>query len=274
VHARAVPIGNHADLREERVLVDSDQPPRRYTARGMLLKWRAAGRAANRMNKPSNLEGCALLARVPLGDLRRDCPTARTVAIRHRGTIYRQGEPARAIFCVLEGQVTIARANADAAVLTTAVLGPGDFFGAALSGTTKSEDTARAKGAASIWRAPIDEFRRLLSHHPDISWEFVSMLARRQRQMERRLESFAFKRVEVRLAETFRELSGGFATRCEHGFGQHLRLSQQELADLVGASRPVVSTILNRLRDKGVLGYNREYVCVRRIEDIESLIES
>ena len=226
------------------------------------------------MSKRNDLEGCPLLAGLPPGDLRRDSPTARIVAIRHRGTIYRQGEPARTIFCVLDGQVTIARDNHDGATITTAVLAAGDFFGAALSGAAKSEDTAKAKGAVSLWRAPLDEFRSLLQRHPDASWEFVSSLARRQRQMERRLEGFAFKRVEARLAETFRELSGGFAMRCEHGFGQHLRLSQQELADLVGASRPVVSTILNRLRDKGVLGYNREYVCVRRIEDIENLIES
>lgn len=218
------------------------------------------------------MKGPALLAEVPAAELRRDCPTARIVTVRHRGTIYRQGEPARSVFCVLEGQVTIARGNDDGAMVTTAVLAAGDFFGAALGGATESEDTAKAKGAVSLWRAPIAEFRRLLQQHPDVSWEFVSTLARRQRQMERRLESFAFKRVEVRLAETFRELSGGFAMRCEHGFGQHLRLSQQELADLVGASRPVVSTILNRLRDKGVLGYSREYVCVRRIEDLESLI--
>ena len=49
-------------------------------------------------------------------------------------------------------------------------------------------------------------------------------------------------------------------------------LTQQELADLVGATRPVVSTILNRLRKQGVLGYTREYVCVRAIETIEQLI--
>jgi CRP-like cAMP-binding protein len=196
------------------------------------------------------------------------------VAIRHRGTIYRQGEPGRTVFCVLDGQVTIARVSYDGATLTTAALGPGDFFGPALSGATEAEDTARAKGVVSVWRAPINELRCLLLNHPVAAWEFVSILARRQRQMERRLESFAFKRTEARLAEAFRELSGGFATRCEHGFGQHLRLTQQELADLVGASRPVVSTILNRLRDKGVLGYNREYVCVRRIEDIENLIDS
>lgn len=223
---------------------------------------------------PTLLNGCPLLAAVPPGELRRDCPTARIMAIRHRGTIYRQGDPARSIFCLLDGQVTIARADSDGAILTTAVFGAGEFFGAALSGATQTEDAARAKGAVSVWRAPVDEFRRLLAHHPDASWQFVSMLARRQRQMERRLEGLAFKRVEVRLAEAFRELSGGFAMRCEHGFGQHLRLSQQELADIVGASRPVVSTILNRLRDQGVLGYSREYVCVRRIEDIENLIDS
>jgi CRP/FNR family transcriptional regulator, cyclic AMP receptor protein len=226
------------------------------------------------MNKPNELNGCPLLAGVPPEDLRHQCPSARIVAIRHRGTIYRQGEPGRTVFCVLDGQVTIARVTYDGGTLTTAALGAGDFFGPALSGATAADDTATAKGAVSIWRAPIDEFRRLLLHYPTVAWEFVSLLAQRQRQMERRLESFAFKRTEARLAETFRELSGGFATRCSHGFGQHLRLTQQELADLAGASRPVVSTILNRLRDQGVLGYNREYVCVRRVEDIEKLIDA
>jgi CRP-like cAMP-binding protein len=222
----------------------------------------------------SGLEASPLLAGIPPDELRRDCPTARVVAVRHRGTIYRQGETGRNVLCVLEGQVTLAKVNAEGETLTTGVLSPGDFFGPALSGAAEAGDTARAKGTVSVWRAPIGEFRRLLVHHPDASWAFVEMLTRRQHQMERRVEGFAFKRVEARLAETFSELSGGFAMRCEHGFGQHLRLSQQELADLVGASRPVVSTLLNRLRARGVLGYSREYVCVRRIEDIEDLIDS
>ena len=225
--------------------------------------------------KSRNLtEASPIFAGVPQEHLKRDCPTSRIVEIRHRGAIYRQGEPAKSVFCVLEGQITIARETSDGSTLTTAMFGSGDFFGQALSGAKHYEDTARAKGAATIWRAPLEEFRTLLRNHPDASWEFAATLSRRQQQMERKLEGLAFKRVEVRLAETFRELSGGFAMRCEHGFGQHLRLSQQELADLVGASRPVVSTILNRLRDQGVLGYSREYVCVRGIDDIEQLIES
>jgi CRP-like cAMP-binding protein len=226
------------------------------------------------MNSRNFFNSAPILANIPSQFLQRDCPTSRIITVRHRGTIYRQGEPATSVFCVLNGQVTIARTTNEGSLLTTALFGASDFFGAALSGTERNDDTARAKGAVSIWRAPIAEFRALLRNQPDAAWEFAAALARRQKQSERKLEGLAFKRVEVRLAETFRELSGGFAMRCEHGFGQHLRLSQQELADLVGATRPVVSTILNRLRDKGVLGYNREYVCVRRIDDIEQLIES
>lgn len=226
------------------------------------------------MMKASDFQQCPFLVGVPIETLRRECPGARVVAVRHRGTIYRQGDSGQALWWVLQGQVTLARVNQDGAAFTTAALSAGECFGPALSGVDEAEDTAKAKGAAMIWRVPMEEFRRLLLHHPALSWEFVSLLARRQRRVTRRLEGFALKGTEARLAEMFHDLSGGFATRCEHGFGQHLRLTQQELADLVGASRPVVSTILNRLRDQGVLGYNREYVCVRRIADIERLIET
>jgi CRP/FNR family cyclic AMP-dependent transcriptional regulator len=226
------------------------------------------------MSKPNELKGCPLLAGIPSEDLHRNCPTARIVAIRHRGTIYQLGDPTRTIFCVLHGQVAFARVSSDGTALTTEVLRAGEFFGPALSGAAEAEDTASAIGAVSIWQVPIEEFQRLLLDHPALALECVSLLAQRQRRMERRLESFAFKRTEARLAELFRELSGDFATRCTHGFGQHLRLTQQELADLVGATRPVVSTLLNKLRDQGVLAYSREYVCVRDIKEIAKLIDS
>ncbi len=226
------------------------------------------------MEKLDALKSCPLLADVSLENLGRDCPTGRVFVFRHRSIIYRQGDHVQDVFCLLDGQMTLARVSREGESLTTAMLGAGELFGPVLSGLSEAEDTATSKGEVFVWRVPRQEFQRLLLRYPEVSWKLVSILARRQRQLERRLEGFAFKQTEARLAEMFRELSGGFATRCEHGFGQHLCLTQQELADLVGASRPVVSTILNRLRDKGVLGYNREYVCVRRIEDIEALIDS
>lgn len=222
----------------------------------------------------NNLEGCSLLAGLSLPDLQRNCPAATMHTFRHGSTIYTQGERCSYLFCVLSGPVKLARVSHEGNELTTGLLTTGELFGPALGGSDslEAEETATAKGTVSVWRVPAKEFRNLLLQYPSLGLRVVERLARRQRQMERRLECFAFKRTEARLAETLRELSGGFETRCEHGFGLHIRLTQQELADLVGASRPVVSTILNRLRKKGVLGYNREYLCVRGIEAIEDLI--
>jgi CRP-like cAMP-binding protein len=170
-----------------------------------------------------------------------------------RDIIYRQGESDPYVWCLLEGQILVSRLEADGSVVTTGFLGVGEFFGHAFGGATEAEDNAAAKGGVLVWRAPVQQFQSLLLQHPSAALEFAAALGGRLRRLERRLEAFAFMRVEARVAQTLRELSGGFATRCEHGFGQHLRLTQQELADLVGASRSVVSTILNRLRDEGVL---------------------
>ena len=224
---------------------------------------------------PGDLIGrCALLDGLSPQDLQRDCPTATIASFRHGSAIYHQGRRCDDLFCILDGQVKLGRVSRDGRELTTALMTAGEFFGPALGarGVREAPETAAARGPVTVWRVAAKEFNQLMLNQPALGSRMVVALARRQRQMERRLECFAFKRAEARLAETLRELSGAFEPRCEHGFGTHIRLTQQELADLVGATRPVVSTILNRLRKQGVLGYSREYLCVRSIEAIERLI--
>ena len=202
------------------------------------------------------------------------CPSANIESFPHGSAIYKQGQRLDEIFCVLDGQVKIARLSRDGAEFTTGFLTKGELFGVPLNDPPafESPETATAKGAGNFVRIRIGEFRKLLLNYPALGLRVVDLFDQRKQRMERRLACFAFKRTESRLVETLRELSGGFEARCEHGFGQHIRLSQQELADLVGATRPVVSTILNRLRKEGVLGYTREYVCIREIDAIEQML--
>ncbi len=208
-------------------------------------------------------------------EARECCPAARILPLAKDEVLYPQGSRCGSIFCVLQGQVKLSRVSREGDELTVGLLSAGELFGPALAGSDAPEapETAIGKGAGAVWRVPAAQFRKLLLRHPALALRVIEALALRQRRMERRLECFAFKGAEARLAETMRELSGGFEARCEHGFGRHIRITQQELADLVGASRPVVSTMLNRLRAAGVLGYNREYVCVRGIAAIERLID-
>ena len=238
----------------------------------MEMKKRTKARAEGTLS--DLIKRCGLLDGLSRQDLQRDCPTATICSYRHGSAVYFQGKRCDDLFCILDGQIRLARVNREGRELTTALMTIGEFFGPALGaqGTRQTLETATARGSVTVWRVAAREFHQLLLNQPILGSRMVEALTRRQRQMERRLECFAFKRAEARLAETLRELSGAFEPRCEHGFGTHIRLTQQELADLVGATRPVVSTILNRLRKQGVLGYSREYLCVRSIETIEQLI--
>lgn len=141
------------------------------------------------MKQSDQLKGCPLLAGIPAEDLRRDCRTARIVAIQHRGTIYQFGDPAKTVYCVPEGRVALAGISPHGTALTTGVLAAGNFFGPVLSGAAEAEDTASAIGVVSLWQVPIDECQRLLLHHPGLALECVSLLAQRQRRTERRLEA-------------------------------------------------------------------------------------
>jgi CRP/FNR family transcriptional regulator, cyclic AMP receptor protein len=206
------------------------------------------------------------------GDLGRFCPGASVRRLRHGQEVYAQGEPLGDVLCLLDGQVVLSRVRPDWSLFTTGLRFPGDLFGR-LDGGEPAEagEAARSKGAGALWRAPAREFGNLLLHRPDLGVRVVQAEARRRRQLERHVEALVCLRAEARLAETLYQLSDRFRTRCEHGFGVHLRITQQELADLAGASRPVVSTLLNRLRDQGVLGYSRDYLCVRDPGVIEGL---
>src|SRR5262245_483080 len=117
------------------------------------------GTTTSKGNKLGDLNGCPLLASVPPAELQRDCPTARIVSLRHRDTSYRQGGTNQAVFCLLKGQVTLARVNQEGAIVTTAALSAGDFFGDGLDGSLEAEDTAKAKGSALVWRASLKEFQ-------------------------------------------------------------------------------------------------------------------
>jgi CRP-like cAMP-binding protein len=207
-------------------------------------------------------------------DLGRLCPSAALQTVRHRAVVYGQGNRCGSVFRIRDGQIKLAQVDGGGNELTTGLLAAGNMFGPGLADPreTEAQETATARGTASLWKVRADEWHALLVAVPTIGLGLLRAFADRQRQLERRLACMAFQRTETRLAETLRELSGGFDSRCAHGFGQHLRITQQELADLVGATRPVVSTILNRLRDQGILGYSREYLCVRDIDGIESLL--
>lgn len=192
------------------------------------------------------------------------CPAIQQIEVSDKCFLYRQGEHCTTFFWIKEGIVKLSHLTWQGNELTLALLQPGDILGRLQSDANVQamEESAQAIGKVVFYRIENVDFRKSLSHWPEVSWSILEAISRRQQQIERKLRTILTQSVEKRIIATLLELAQLFGTRCTHGYSLEIFLTQQELADLVGASRPVVSTILNDFRSRGLLDYTREQICI------------
>lgn len=176
-------------------------------------------------------------------------------------TIYAQGDEIQSLFWLLQGVVKLSHITKNGLQVTTAMLGPGSMFGTAVSGVV-SEHTAVSRGDSRVLRIDHADLTKLVGNDPRFAAFLCSELGAWQAQTERRLVAILTRPVETRIVKILHELASVFGAPCAHGYALELRLTQQDIADLTYASRPVVTKAMNALRRQGVLDYRRELICL------------
>ncbi|MGR9037932.1 MAG: Crp/Fnr family transcriptional regulator [Gammaproteobacteria bacterium] len=195
------------------------------------------------------------------------CPSLHSIRLIDKGILYRQGFACPYVYLIKKGIVKLSHITEQGNEWTVALLKQGDIVGNLQtdSATDFMEETARALGDVMLYRFDHHDFKELMSLQPDLSWQFFEMQCVRRQQAERKLLSILAQPVENRLIGMLKELAEIFGIRCTHGYALEIHLTQQELADLVGASRPVISTLMNDLRIRGMLNYTKELICVNDV---------
>lgn len=184
----------------------------------------------------------------------------------HNAAIYRPGEKSDRVYLLKRGRVRLVRTGRGASRSVLAILRAGDLFGELTlgEGGATAEEMALATGEAEVWSMEGAEFRGLLESRPSLSLDIIRAQNERIRQLRRRLLGVTFKEVPARLAETLLHLGETLGERCPHGGELDLRgVTQQDLADLVGASRSFVSTLVNEMKREGHLGNVGRILCIR-----------
>ena len=198
------------------------------------------------------------------GKLKKDYSSIQIIKASNKDLIYRQGESCSNIFWIKDGVVKLSYVTEDGTEITIAVLGKGSVFGNFLenSTNTEAEETAQALGEINFYQVEKNDFKSLISNQTELAWYVLEEIYTRKQKVERKLRTVLTQSVENRVIATLLELSEVFGITCTHGYALEVHLTQQELADLVGASRSVVSTVLNDLRSRGMLDYTRDQLCI------------
>jgi len=175
--------------------------------------------------------------------------------------IFSQGDPADALFYIQKGKVKVTTLSRQGKEAVVAILGEGDFFGeGCLAGQPLRISTQTAITDCLSTRLDKATVVRLLHDQPDFASMFMKYLLARNIRMEADLIDQLFNSSEKRLARILLLLAHfGKESRAEPVLP---RISQDDLAQMVGTTRSRVSHFMNKFRGLGFIDYDDEGLTV------------
>jgi CRP/FNR family transcriptional regulator, cyclic AMP receptor protein len=173
---------------------------------------------------------------------------------RAREVVLRKGDPALQIFVIASGRLKAITAGSEGRQAALAIMGPGEVFGevAVLDGQPRSATITAIEPCELVILQRNDLFH-FLERTPTAAIKLLEVLARRLRRLSERVEDSTFLDLPARLAKQLLHLADRYGRSDGKGTHIELKLSQQELGDLVGATRESVNKQLRAWETDRVL---------------------
>jgi|SRR5882757_774656 len=168
--------------------------------------------------------------------------------------VFHEGEPGDSLYVVLDGKIKLGRKSPDGRENLVAVLGPSDQFGElSVFDPGPRMSTASAVTDARLARMTKPALRAWINDRPEIAERLLHVIARRLRRTEHMLGDLIFTDVPGRVAKALLQLAQRFGTMENGNLRVTHDLTQEELAQLVGASRETVNKALADFAARGWL---------------------
>lgn len=159
-------------------------------------------------------------------------------------------------YLVKEGHLRVVRSSPEGRAIALDILEPGDVIGITPVMTEDSDaDSAEAMDDVLFCRLPASMLREALEKNPGLALHFSKRIGLRRRSVETRLMDIAFCTVKVRLARLLLELAERFGETVSEGTLIRLKLTHQELGDMIGSNREAANRAVSALLDTGVVRF-------------------
>nr|WP_297556795.1 Crp/Fnr family transcriptional regulator [uncultured Actinomyces sp.] len=172
--------------------------------------------------------------------------------LRRGEVLFEEGEPGNRLYIITEGKVKLGHTSTDGRENLLAVLGPGEIIGElTLFDPGPRSTTATAVSPVTLLHLDHADLSAILDTNPTMAKHMLRALARRLRRTNESLADLVFSDVPGRVAKALLDLADRFGTPAEDGVHVPHDLTQEELAQLVGASRETVNKSLADFVSRG-----------------------
>jgi CRP/FNR family transcriptional regulator len=149
----------------------------------------------------------------------------------------------------------------------------GDFFGemGVLDGSPRSA-TIKSLRDVDVAILPRKDFLDLLAKSPAMSLSLVLALSSRLRETNQAIQAAAYQDIRTRLASLLIHLSKNFGEPAENGTRLTLRLTNQEMANMIGTTRETVNRMLNRFWDEKLIDMRTANIVITDMPKLKTIV--
>jgi CRP-like cAMP-binding protein len=185
--------------------------------------------------------------------------------------IYFPDEPATYIYMIANGRIKIGHYLDDGKEVVTAILGMGEIFGElALAGEETRRDFAQAMDDnTTVCPLGIDDLKALMWENKELSFKMLKLVGLRLMKLERKLELLVFKDARTRIVEFIKDSATYKGKKVGYETLIPTKLTHKDIASLTGTSRQTVTTILNELKEKNLINFDRKRILVRDLANLK-----
>jgi CRP/FNR family cyclic AMP-dependent transcriptional regulator len=206
-------------------------------------------------------------------EIRALITVARRRVYRSGEVIFHREDPGQVLYVVKEGKVKICLTSPEGQEITLAIFGKDECFGelTILDGLPRSAD-AVALEKVECYTLQRSDFHKAIIENPKIAIQVLEGISKRLRTTDQMVEDLIFLDVYGRVAKKLLELADTHGTRVADGIRIDVRLTQQELASMVGASRESVNKVMGYFTDKNFISTDKHRITLHRITDLKRRI--
>jgi len=206
-------------------------------------------------------------------DIRQLMAAAKKRTFRPGEVIFHRDDVGQVLYVIKEGKVNICLISPEGQEISLVVLGKGDCFGelAILDRLPRSAD-AIAIDRVECYTLQRSDFHNAIMKSPKIAIQVLEVLSRRLRKTDDKVEDLVVLDVYARVAKKLLELATEHGVQEENGTRIDMRLTQQDIASMVGASRESVNKVMGYFTDKRYISTDKHKITLHRMDELRQRI--
>ena len=183
---------------------------------------------------------------------------------RKQDYIYFEQDNAQKVYLIESGKVKLGYYTEDGQEVIKAILSKGELFGekAILGDEIRDEFAQSVDNITSICPVDVNTMHDLMRDNRGFSFRIYKLIGIRLKRLERRLELVLFKDAETRVQEFLKELAVDYGYCCPDTGDTVVKhpYTQNDIAKLLGTSRPTLNAILNKFKANDIIDFSRNEI--------------